>query len=571
MNRRKFLEIATLGTSITAGCGRTQHDAPTTEGTTAQSSAATTQSTGKTPTSSTESEDYDPDTYIVAPDGAPSNPGTPEAPLGSIQSAIDVAQPGETIVVRDGTYHEALHTRRPGTADNPITITGSENAVVRGDPEEIVLFFIRHSHVHLRGLTINGLHDPSKPTDPASYIQTLIHCLPEFDTDRYLEDIVISPAGIGNARRPLMLFNRTKNLEIGPTKIIGLAGAVYVHGDAQDHTGEIVYLGTPPEIALREEPRQFYRWDGLDQSRNVHIHHIDNTAGHPHAELVNTKLGTRNVLVEYCTSLGGSQNTEPYPTAEVRFQSHDATLRWCNLQGGHGYGVHVVDHRPILERHPDASMTPAQSGTAHSIYGNVIREFGARALAITTSADEQDILCGNSVTGLIDGPALGQCHSDVPDGDGLGHNHIRRSGFPTRERVRLEFNKTLNPAEEDPDNTDDRELAFKCHAIKLVDGSDDTVLSANVGSNDLEIAYAGGVYNANSNGDESWRWLGGPERRVDIYFPTPRIEAATKLQLRGHPAGNDKSASLYRNGNLVGETAFSGSTIRTYTFPLHGT
>jgi hypothetical protein len=417
-------------------------------------------------------------------------------------------------------------------------------------------------------VTFNGLQNPREPEEPDSYIQKLIHCIPPFDSDEYIEGIVIAPAGVGNTYRPLMLFNRTNHLEIGPTKIIGLAGAVYVLGEAEDHTGEIIYLGRPPENALQIEPRRDYPWEGLDQSRHVHIHHIDNSAGHPHAELVNTKLGTRDVLVEYCTSLGGSMNTEPYPTADVRFQSYDATLRWSHLQGGEGYGVHVVDHQDLLREH-DAAIPPELSGTNHSIYGNVITEFGEDAIHITTGAEEQRVLCRNVVTGSTDGDPLQHCPSDLPDGNGIGHQHLSRSRFPELTPLELRFNKTVNPSERDPDSTDDRELAFKCHNLSLVEAGGVSILSVNVGGDESDIVFVGGVYSATARDDESWRWFGGPDAITKLYFPSEVLDTASQMKLRGLPSTDDLTISLYLEDTLIDETDFERDGLKTYILSLN--
>ena len=43
-------------------------------------------------------------TYVVAPDGDDTGPGSPDRPFRSIQHAANVVEPGDTVVVEDGTY-----------------------------------------------------------------------------------------------------------------------------------------------------------------------------------------------------------------------------------------------------------------------------------------------------------------------------------------------------------------------------------------------------------------------------------------------------------------------------------
>jgi hypothetical protein len=100
--------------------------------------------------------------------------GTAPAPLRTLQRALDLAQPGTTIVLRDGV-HTGGATRRAGTAEAPITIRGSESGreagarfrtVVQGDR---IVLRIDHSHYRLTGFTVNG-----QPAIPASaYPRTL--------------------------------------------------------------------------------------------------------------------------------------------------------------------------------------------------------------------------------------------------------------------------------------------------------------------------------------------------------------------------------------------------------------
>ncbi|HEX4084272.1 MAG TPA: carbohydrate-binding protein [Chthoniobacteraceae bacterium] len=79
--------------------------------------------------------------YHVAVLGDDGNPGTPEAPLRTIQHAADIAQPGDVITVHSGIYRERIDPPRGGLSDSrriiyqaapgeKVTITGSE--IIKG-------------------------------------------------------------------------------------------------------------------------------------------------------------------------------------------------------------------------------------------------------------------------------------------------------------------------------------------------------------------------------------------------------------------------------------------------------
>src|SRR5687767_10032041 len=48
--------------------------------------------------------------------------GSMSSPFGRVQDAINIAQPGDVVLVGPGTYHEAIATVRGGTAQLPIAI-----------------------------------------------------------------------------------------------------------------------------------------------------------------------------------------------------------------------------------------------------------------------------------------------------------------------------------------------------------------------------------------------------------------------------------------------------------------
>src|SRR5581483_9235867 len=68
---------------------------------------------------------------------ADTNPGTSDQPLKTISRAAELAQPGETVRVRPGTYRESVHLRRGGVPGRPLTFLADPpgQAVVTGaDP-----------------------------------------------------------------------------------------------------------------------------------------------------------------------------------------------------------------------------------------------------------------------------------------------------------------------------------------------------------------------------------------------------------------------------------------------------
>lgn len=60
--------------------------------------------------------------FQVSPDGQPF----------SIAQALDVAGPGDTVVLSDGVYSDPILTVRSGNEGSPITITGGSGAIISG-------------------------------------------------------------------------------------------------------------------------------------------------------------------------------------------------------------------------------------------------------------------------------------------------------------------------------------------------------------------------------------------------------------------------------------------------------
>ncbi|QLH82016.1 hypothetical protein [Halosimplex pelagicum] len=338
------------------------------------------------------------------PDGSDSATGVENNPLATIQEGLDRAIAGDTVHVRSGTYLENLTTVRDGRAGNPITITGPPDAVFSGGGNSRS-FEINHSHIHIRGMTFDGFHDKDNPDDWRSYRDKMIYAQPT--SPEYLTGLVIKPHGVGNTYGEAIRIAMTEDSEIGEFELIAPTGREhYGPGDADGSNGEVVYIGTSP-TQIDEEPHN----GNVDRSNNIHVHHIDNSDGHVHSELVNTKEGTHDILIEYCTDRGA----EYLYGAPMNIQGTKTTVRFCKLNKNKSSGVRL-GWSTAHEDAPDA-------GTNNSVYYNEIMNNMAKAINLpkdNAGPETQATICGNETNGRTNGSPSTNCSDDIPTSETWG-------------------------------------------------------------------------------------------------------------------------------------------------------
>ncbi len=95
--------------------------------------------------------------YYVAPSGSDGNSGTSAAPFRTIGKAASVVKPGQTVVLRDGTYPEAVNLSRSGTASGWITFAAENRgrAVQTGNTNQTA-WNISGSYIVIQGIQIRG-------------------------------------------------------------------------------------------------------------------------------------------------------------------------------------------------------------------------------------------------------------------------------------------------------------------------------------------------------------------------------------------------------------------------------
>ena len=84
-------------------------------------------------------------TYYVSTGGSDSNAGSLSKPFRSIQRAANLAQPGDTVFVRGGTYRETVRPMRSGSGSSPIQFKAYNGEKVTVSGANVVSNFSRHS------------------------------------------------------------------------------------------------------------------------------------------------------------------------------------------------------------------------------------------------------------------------------------------------------------------------------------------------------------------------------------------------------------------------------------------
>lgn len=368
-------------------------------------------------TGGTETSDVD---IWVAPDGSGGD-GSRSSPFTSVREAFGAVEPGETVFLQSGEYRLNGVTQGGGEPGAPVEITGPRDAILRARDRTGSVLDIVHSHVHLTGTTVDGLIDPGRRWEtPDAWIDTLIGVSPgpryEQDGVDYLEDVVVEPHAMRNSGSLFVQLERTRDASIGNFEVTGPAGAEF-HPEMTDpvesHVGHLIEIGASTKTIAEYKP-----WDGIDRTRNVRIHHVDNSAGYHHSSFANVWLGAEAVTVEYCTDRNaGNETTGKETVAAVKLGANNCTIR----------GNDFADARQGIEF---GAWTPKDVADAtnwarnNDVYANRIQRLSrAPFLFSDTSPSAQRTFCDNRLVG-IEGNydyATGECPTDVPPVDGIGH------------------------------------------------------------------------------------------------------------------------------------------------------
>lgn len=317
--------------------------------------------------------------YYVSPGGSDGNDGfSQDAPFRTIQKAVDLAQSDESITLLPGVYLQDVVTKRSGTSGNPITISGTKEAIVKGGGKARV-FEINHDYITLYGFTVDGQHgDPGKAK---GYRDKLIYAQGK-STRKGVEGLKILYLNIKNAGGEcIRLRYFAKNNEIA-FNTINRCGVIDFSFDGGGKNGEGVYIGTAPEqLKDGKNPTQ-----DRDESNNNRIH--DNAIDTQGNECVDIKEGASGNIVENnkCT---GQKDPE---SGGLDSRGNKNIFRNNEIYGNAGAGVRLGGDED-------------NDGINNDVYENVIKNNAAGGIKFQRLL--QGKICGNKMEGNSGGNSVG--------------------------------------------------------------------------------------------------------------------------------------------------------------------
>ncbi|CAN0580672.1 unnamed protein product, partial [Ectocarpus sp. 12 AP-2014] len=253
--------------------------------------------------------------------------------------AIELAQPGDTVDLKDGEYIEDLVTVRDGEPDKRITVSGGRGAVLKGTGKEGRLFQIHHSYVTVDGFVLDG--KIGKGDKAEHYVDKGIYAHGNRETrviKQYgqefrsaIDGLIISNMKIINFAGECTRFRYfVTNLEFFGSHLENCGVYDFVFNGMKSVNGETIYLGTSSnQISDGKNPT-----DEIDQTRFIHIHH---NVFKGLSNEVDAKEGAQYILVEQ-----NQCSTQKDPNSGcVDSRSDNVIFRYNQIHGNDGAGVRI--------------------------------------------------------------------------------------------------------------------------------------------------------------------------------------------------------------------------------------
>ncbi|MDE2747885.1 MAG: right-handed parallel beta-helix repeat-containing protein [Chloroflexota bacterium] len=328
--------------------------------------------------------------YFVSPAGDNDNSGaSPSLPFRSIQHALQLAQPGDTIHLGPGHYYQDVYTVRDGEPGKPITIVGASKAVVHGAASNRI-FQVHHDYISLVGFTIDGLRRNAEPNRMGAFREKLLYVIGYDARDgvHHLRVLNMTFRNAGEECLRIKYFARHNEIAYSRFHDCGIWDFVF---DAHGVVGEAIYLGTSSkqwDINLTIEP---------DITAHNWVHHnVIDTQGN---ECVEAKEGSEYNIIEYNLCTGQKDPN----SGGIVSRGKGNVIRYNEIHGSVGAGIRLGGHL----------VDGVQYGVENRVYGNIIYENDAGGIKALVAG--QALICGNQLRDNAAGAMTGDA-ADLYDG-----------------------------------------------------------------------------------------------------------------------------------------------------------
>ena len=345
----------------------------------------------------------------VSPTGNDGADGSPNAPLRTIQAALDRAVPGALITLAPGVYREnpvTVHDGRPGA---PITIKGPESGKDRTGRYQATLYgtdrvlSVNNSHYTFDGFTIDGQEELASvpfPTELGAIDRFKNGVQPQVadgrliyvgaaDDSRDITGVTITNMFLNGAGGECVRLRNNAYGNVIADSVIQYCG-MFGKGDDDDdrakyHNGEGVYIGTSPN----SEKQPMHRNDA--SSNNVVTRNVIQTFG---SECFNVKENAHDNVFSDNVCTGNTESAE-HDGSNVELRGFRNVVRHNQISGSAGYTLKIKSDDEEYDRG-----------------GNVVEYnhlSGSAAALMIESAAAQGPMCGNVVATrvMVDGDFAG--------------------------------------------------------------------------------------------------------------------------------------------------------------------
>ena len=324
-------------------------------------------------------------TLYVSPQGKDGSDGLSEgAPLATIQKAVDLAEPGDGILLLPGVYLQHFISKKSGTEEKPIVIRGTPEAIVKGSDTFNRIIEINHDYLTLDSFTVDGL--VGSADKEKGYRDKLIYVQGKEKKDGVrgltIQRMVIQNAG-GECVR-LRYFALKNEIAFNTIRRCGAYDFV-LDGDGKN--GEGIYIGTAPE--QRDDGNNPTEDMDVSSGNWVHNNFFD-TRGN---ECVDLKEGATGNIVEYNKCTGQLDND----SGGMGSRGNGNTFRFNEIYNNRGAGVRLGGDKKNF-------------GIENSVYGNTFRENGEGGIKIMRKP--QGKICGNTFIKNKEGDLSGEYTKD---------------------------------------------------------------------------------------------------------------------------------------------------------------